>query len=222
MRQNIPMVLVMLLATCLMTKADVPVFGNFPNGSSGFDIVAYNTSMNIGAAVEFTPLEDIDVSSVTIWLSGYSGIYGQTMYASICSNNPHNTFGTAANGPGGALLTLTSAAPNDGSLAAFTFSGSAILSANTSYWLVLDSEETQIAPAPAQADWVGGGAPTGDAIYDGSVVYSYLPSPSINTSSIVPAFTINAVPEPGVAALMSIPLIFGLGRAFFKRQMSRS
>lgn len=214
MRRNIPIALVMLLATCLMTKADVPVFGNTPNGSSGFDIVAYNTSMNIGAAVEFTPLEAIDLSSVTVWLSGYNGIYGQTMYASICSNN--------SNAPGGALLTLTSAAPNDGSLAAFTFSGSLTLSANTPYWLVLDSEETQIAPAPAQASWVGGGTPSGEATYDGSVVYNYLPSPSINTSSIIPAFTINAVPEPGVAALINIPLIFGLGRAFYKCQRSRS
>ena len=51
MKKNALITTLLLSATCLVTKADVPVFGNSPNGTGGFNIIVYNTSMDIGAAV---------------------------------------------------------------------------------------------------------------------------------------------------------------------------
>jgi hypothetical protein len=229
-KKNALITTLLLSATCMVTKADVPVFGNSPNGTSGFNIIIYNTSMDIGAAVEFTPTENINVSSITLWLSGYTGTGGQTMDVGIYSNSSFQ-IGTATNTPYTDLLNFTSPGANDGSLAAFTFtnptgtpggnpSGSTLLSANTHYWLAIDSQEIQGSGYYGDAVWVTGGTPTGDATYNGSVVYNHLPSTSINTSSITPAFTINAVPEPGFASLMGLPLVFFVGRSVYKRWKS--
>lgn len=227
MKRNLSTALVILLAACLMTKADVPVFGNSTNGTSGINIIVRAGSSIQEAAIEFTPLENIDLSSVTVWLSGYNGMYGQTVFAGIYNNSSGNTFGNAPNIPGNQLLGFTSPAANDGSLASFTFSNptgtpynptdSTILSANTPYWLLIGATGEPGSYEDDNQLWTIGGTPTGSAVYDGTVIYS-VPGPNYNTSSIIPAFTINAVPEPGVAALLSIPVVFGLGRILYRRR----
>lgn len=224
-----------LVILCSSAKADVPVFENSPDDETGFSITVLGQLSSSGGAVEFTPQEDIYVDSITLWLSDYTGQHGQTIIAGLYYNSDDSAFnpGTATDYPWDQILSFSSPAPNDGSLDPFTFSnptgtpiynptGSTLLSAGTPYWLVVTAE---VKPdgnhMPVAANWVGGGTPTGEASYDGSDTYNVSGS-SFDSSSVVPAFTINSVPEPGFAALMSIPLVFRLGRAFYKRRMSCS
>jgi hypothetical protein len=231
MAQWVPAAL--FLATGVAAKADVSVFGNSPNGGNGFGIAVYNQLSLSGGAVEFTPSQNIDLSSVTLWLSGYTGQYGQSIYANIWQNS-------SANAPYTPYLSLGSSSHNDGSLAAFTFSsllanpytdptGSTVLSANSSYWLVVTASG-QPGNYMAGADWVGGNAPTGPATYDGADNYNVYGG-SFSSSSSLPAFSLNSessptflqeVPEPGTTALMSIPAIMGIGRKLYRSRKSGS
>jgi hypothetical protein len=223
------LVLYFLIVICWSTKADEPVFGDSPDGGTGFSISNYGQLSLMGGAVEFTPLENIYVDSITLWLSDYSGQHGQTIYVGIYynSDNPALNPGTATNFPSEQILSFSSAAPNDGSPSSFTFSNptgtpinnptdSTLLAAGTPYWLVVTSEGRPDG-FTSEANWVGGGTTTGEAAYDGSDDYK-VSDDSYDSSCVMPAFTVNAVPEPGFAALMSIPLVLGLGRAIYRRR----
>ncbi len=220
----------LLLLSGLSTKADGSAFGNSPNNGDGFSLVAYNGLSMSGGAVEFTPTQNIDLSSVTVWLSGYTGLYGQSIYASIWDNG-----GSTPYAP---IMSFSSPTHNDGSLAAFTFSNpainlyndpshSTILSANTEYWLIVTAGGQN--GTISGASWVSGGTPSGDAIFDAADTYNVY-SGSFAASSTVPAFYINnpnssfinPVPEPSSFALFSIPLLFGMGRLFYNRWKARA
>ena len=215
------LVLLFLIAICISANADAPVFGNSPGNGTGFNISVYNQLSLYGGAVEFTPQENINLSSVTLWLSGYNGQYGQTINVGIYGNSDNSFYnpGTARNFPWTQILGFSSPAPNDGSLAAFTFSnpywspaynpnGSTFLSANTPYWLVVTSGGRP-GNYTCAANWTEGGALTGNAMYNGSDNYNVYGG-AFDSSSVMPAFTINTIPEPGFASLMSIPLLFGI------------
>jgi hypothetical protein len=219
MRRYIPLNFMAFMAACMAAKADVPVFGNSTNStSSGFGIVCLGQEGISGAAVEFTPLENMTVSSVTLWLAGYSGQFGQSIDASIWSDD---------NEPYAPLINFSSPGPNDGSSAAFVFSNaspanptvtSTVLTANVLYWLVVSST----APSGRNESttvWLQGGNPTGNAVYNGSDVYNIYDG-TFSASSTTPTFTINAVPEPGFGTLMSLPLLFVIARNLYKKRKS--
>ena len=223
----------LFVATCVAAKADVSVFGNSPNDGTGFGVSVYNQLSLSGGAVEFTPSQNINLSSVRLWLSGYTGQYGQSIYANIWLNS-------SANAPYTPYLSLGTSVHNNGSLAAFTFSslsanpysdpsGSTILSANSSYWLVVTASG-QPGNFMAGANWVGGSAPIGIAAYDGADNYNVYGG-SFSASTSLPAFSINEasspivileVPEPNTVALMAIPAVLGIGRKLYRSRQSRS
>jgi hypothetical protein len=210
------------IATVLTARADAPVFGNSPDGDNGFALSVYNGLALSGGAIEFTPTSNINLSSATLWLSGYTGQYGQSIYANIYNSS-------SAQQPYAPYLSLGTAAHNDGSLAAFTFSslsanpyndpsGSTVLSANTAYWLVVTAGGSA-GDYMAGANWVGGNTPGGLAIYNGSDNYNVYGA-SFSPGSTLPAFTLNEstffiqeVPEPGSFSLIAIPALLLLGRA---------
>jgi hypothetical protein len=209
-----------LMICSFLAKADSPVFGNDPNGGGGFSITYQNPEPIIGAAIEFTPSENIDLNSVTLWLSGYTGQYDQTIQANIWlgyNNTPYIPY-----------IDFNSPTPNDGTLAAFDFcdpspnsysdpSGSMVLLANVTYWLVVQPQGT-FNHQLGTVGWVGGGNPTGNATYDQADVYD-VSGGEFTSSTVMPAFTINTVPEPGFGALMSLPLLFGFVRILWKSKL---
>ncbi len=183
-----------------------------------------------GGAVEFTTAVNINLSSVTLWLSGYTGQYGQSIYASIWDNS--------GSSPYESLMSFNSPSHNDGSLSAFTFfnpsvnpyndpSLSTILSANTTYWLVVTAGGQF--GTYSGANWVGGGTPTGSALFDVTASYNVFGG-SFDASTALPAFSLNdsapisitPAPEPSTFALLSIPLLFGMGRLFYNRWKART
>jgi len=204
------------IATVLTARADEPVFGNSPDGDSGLSIALYNGMSLSGGVVEFTPTENIQLSSVTLWLSGYNGMYGQSIYANIWTSS-------SASQPYAPYISLASAAHNNGSLAAFTFSspsanpysdpsGSTVLSADTAYWLVVTSGGST-GDYMTGANWVGGSAPGGIATLDSAEVYNVYNS-TFSPGSTLPAFSLNdstffiqEVPEPGSFSLLGIPAL---------------
>lgn len=213
---------------CLNSKGQGS-FGNGPVGGDGFHWSVYNGSTISGGAVSFTPTQDINVSSVTLWLTGFSGAYGTKVNAGIYlnQNDPAGFLngGSARSYPGAAYLTFTTPEHNDGSLAAFTYlnpvanpfnnpSGSMVLSANITYWLLV----TPSGPMAGQpyffgGDWVGGGTPAGDAVYNGAVSADWY-NGKYDSSTVMPAFAINSVfspntqispvPEPKTVALLGM------------------
>jgi hypothetical protein len=225
MKENARCFFALFFIMSLTAKADVPIFGNSPGDGTGFDVVVYNQLSLSGGAVEFTPRQNINLSSVTLWLSDYTGQYNQTINAGIYYNNCGNSFnnqGTATYFPGALVLGLSSPAPNDGSLAPFTFSdpsGSTVLSANTGYWLVVTASG-QPGDYLYDSNWVAGETPTGDAVYDRSDNYN-VNNGTFDSSSVLPAFTLNAVPEPGSAALMGLSFLLLGGCALYKRRILR-
>jgi hypothetical protein len=206
-----------LCCTGLLVKADVPVFGNTTNGGSGFALALQDDNILSGGAVEFTPSENIDVSSVSLWLQGFNGQYNFGVSASICGNGPnYDPFSPV-------IVTFDSPLPNDGSLAPFIFSnpsGSTLLLANTPYWLVVTPYDDEINSAIFGAVWQGGGSPTGDAAYDGSEFLNYY-GDTYTSSSVVPAFTINTVPEPGEFVLVALSVVVFASRGCMKAGSAR-
>jgi hypothetical protein len=203
-----PFVTIFLLVICLSAKADLPIFGNAPDGNgSAYDVSWYNYTSS-GGAVAFTPDQNITLSSVTVWLQGYTGQNGLSLDAAIYNNFQGQ--------PGQEIDVLTSPEPNDGSISAFNFSsssGSTVLDAGDEYWLLLYGNGTNPMD-PTGCHWEEGGSPTGAAAYDGTQGFY---EPYTDT----PAFTINAVPEPGVGSLVALGLLLGLGRLLSKRAKAR-
>lgn len=178
----------------LATQAqDIP-FGNSPASTQGgFQIFSLSpNNQSIGWAVSFTPTMNFNFSGVTLWLSGYTQPFGLQLWAGPDPNYPigYMDFGAA----------LT----NDGSFAAFTFSGGQTLDAGQTYWLVAYSGETETSVEPIF--WTAGTEPTGDAVFNGT--YSEFEG-SVNTENGMttspPTFTFDAVPEP---SLMTFAILF--------------
>lgn len=199
-----------LLSVCLPAKADWRVFGNNPGSGNAFSL-AFESGNTFGGAILFTPADDINLSSVTMWLSDYNGQNGIIPSVSVYTSQQQ--------GPGNYVLgqeiaALDTPLPNDGSTAAFDFSnasGSTILDANMAYWLFaygMWSGTTNY--AGAYCYWEAGTSPTGGAAY--MQADTYVNGSFSGQSSIAPAFAINAVPEPGSAALLGIPALFWIGR----------
>jgi hypothetical protein len=197
MKSKIKIISTILMSTLFnsVSPAQGVLLGNSSNGGAGF-VLASDSHVPFGGAIEFTPLQDFNLASITVWLVGYTGLdlSGQpnSIYAEIFSD------GTAYPGslhtPGTLIAFLDIPPPNDGSLAPFTLNlPPIILSVNTPYWLLLYA-----GGAEANIGWVGGDNPVGNAIYNGSenfYAYGFYPS------SITPAFRLNAAPEPGQMAL---------------------
>jgi hypothetical protein len=224
----------LVLISCLAAKADSPEFGNSPNGNgTAFDLSTYGQLSLSGGAVGFTPDANIELSSVSLWLTGYTGQSGQTIDVSIWDNSTSNSH------PWAPVISLSAALPNNGSLAEFTFSspsansyndpsGSMVLSANTEYWLVVTAG-AQPGNCTTDASWVNGIPPTGNAIFDASETYN-VNGGSFDPNGAMPAFSINSdapfsidpVPEPGSASIMSLAMLFGMTGWLWKRHKENS
>ncbi len=192
-----------------------------------------------GGAVSFTPLQNINVSSVTLWLTGFSGANGIQVNAGIYlnQNDASGIFnhGTATSFPSSQFLSFSTPAHNDGSLSAFTYSnptgnpfnnpsGSTILQANMTYWLLV-LPSGPMGPYANGGNWVGGGALSGDATYNGSVSVDQF-NGRYDASSVMPAFSINTtslqvspVPEPSSVALLSFLAACLLARKVWQRMI---
>jgi hypothetical protein len=210
-------VVLSLLTFCLPVKADRPVFGSAPDGSgNGLSISFYNSYSYLGGAVEFTPAENFDLGSISLWLEGYNTQYAETVNVSIWLDN-NNT-------PYTPLLNFDSPAANNGSLDLFTFSNpsgansfvdpsdSTVLSANTTYWLIVTASGSS-----GGTIWAEGKNPCGQGIYIGSDSYS-VNNGTFDSSSIMPAFSINVVPEPGFTAFMTLSLCAAAGYRVWKNR----
>jgi hypothetical protein len=186
-------------------------FGNSPTGGGVFGFVA-NGGDGSGGAVTFTPLQDFRFSSITIWVANYTGrdMYGnlnQSFYAGVYSDGSTILPGYTNNQPGALVADLGVPNPNNGSLADFTFinlSPGAILQANTKYWLFIYEKTSGSFNWGDYPLWIGGGSPVGDAVYNGSYSFAHH---SFSSSLATPAFTINAVPEPGTNAIFALGLL---------------
>lgn len=193
------------------------LFGNSPTGGSAFDFIA-NGGMASGGAVTFTPLHDFSFTSITVWLTGYTGLdmYGnsnQSFYAGIYSDDSINEPGYTSEQPGALITGLDAPAPNDGSQAAFEFvnlSPETVLQANTKYWLFIYENTSGSFNYDSYPQWVEGSSPVGDGVvYNGSQDFW---AHGFSPSSATPAFAINAVPEPGPTAIFVVALlIWGTG-----------
>jgi hypothetical protein len=187
-----------LLTTGLVTKAQ-SIISTFPAGGGGFFYVGTDAPGNyFGGAVAFTPSENYTLTSASVELSGYTGAHGQIASLSIYSDLSEPNNATLPNQPN-ELLASGTVAPNNGSEASFTvdFSGEMNLLANDTYWLFVQDTSPNGWKAVNGFTWVGGGNPTGPAVYDGSaafIVDGFYPS----TAS--PAFSVDDapanIPEP--------------------------
>ncbi|HTR42250.1 MAG TPA: choice-of-anchor R domain-containing protein [Pseudomonadales bacterium] len=221
MKRTVSLLAGLLFLSALSMKADSPVFGNSLGGGGSFSL-SFASGNTWGGAVLFTPTTDISLSSVTLWLSGYSGQNGITPSVSIYNSYQ---FGNNLFGMGSQVVSLNAPAPNSGITDAFTFSGSspATLQANQDYWLFAYGSWDGSAPTfgGASSYWQAGTAPTGNAIFDQSAFFN---NGGLSPSTFVPAFSINGpslaapvVPEPSTMALLTIPFLFGIGRILYNR-----
>jgi hypothetical protein len=216
----------LLFVTALTLKADSPVFGNSPGGAGAFSL-SFANGNTWGGAVLFTPTADISLSSVTLWLSGYNGRNGITPSVGIYDGLqlPNSMFMM-----GSEVVSLSTPTANNGVTGAFTFSDSSptVLRAHQDYWLFAYGlwEGSGANYGGAANYWEAGGSPAGNAIFDQA---DYFNNGGLSQTALMPAFTINSnspctvnpVPEPGTLALLTIPLLFGIGRIVYHRASSK-
>jgi hypothetical protein len=199
-------VLAALLCACLTARSDVSVFGNSPADGSEFSL-AFASGNSFGGAVGFTPAQDINVTSVTLWLSVYTGQNGVVPTASLCENDPFT------DQPGEQIASLTAPAPNDGTLAPFTFlvaSGQPVLQANQEYWIFVYGSwngQTNFGGENPDPSWAAGGTPTGAASFDGS---EFFYDGNFSSYPGQAAFTVNAAPEPRCAQFLIVAFLLGV------------
>lgn len=183
------------------------VFGNAPTGGDAFAFIA-NGGSGSGGAVSFTPTQNLTFASVTVWLDGYTGLdmYGnqnQSFSAGIYADSVRQTGPTTfVHEPGANLLMLATPPPNDGTPAAFNFvnpSAASVFQAGTTYWLFIYELTGGSVNYYNYPQWVCGGAPAGEANYNGSLSFAQY---AFSASSATPAFQFNAVPEPGAGTLL--------------------
>jgi hypothetical protein len=193
------------------------IMGNLPAGGGGYTI-ATEAGNTFGAAVEFTPLSNVAFDSVTLWISGYNGLGGSLLYLSLLGDS--SSYGFPFSGPAGTIAT-GSAAPNNGSDAAFTFNFGGQLSANTPYWLFLYLQVPNGGTGPDYGKfncyWDGGGTTAGGVIINGSETYADGFSPG-SIQSGAPAFSINSVPDATSTASL---LALAAGCCLFARHQWR-
>ncbi|HEY1662144.1 MAG TPA: hypothetical protein VGI03_06975 [Verrucomicrobiae bacterium] len=182
-------------------------FGNSPNGELTFNFAesGYNTE---GAAVSFTPLENISLASVSVWITGYvgtdyNGQQDMTLPGGIYSDNLVQTGpDTYLNEPGDLVVNLRTPSLNSDSTTELTYMNSSpstiILQAKTQYWFLIYASGANTGNGGM---WVGGNIPTGDAVYDGSESFF---SGSFAPSTEVPSLSVNAVPEPAFGAITGL------------------
>lgn len=224
-KRNVSIIAGFLFITALAVKAESPVFGNSLGNGSAFNL-SFASGNTWGGAVLFTPTEDISLSSVTLWLSGYNGHNGITPSVAIYDSYelPGNLFEM-----GSEVVSLNTPRANNGVTGAFTFSDSSktVLNAHQDYWLFAYGLWNGGASQPGGAAnyWEAGSAPVGSAIFDQS---AYFINGSLSPGAAIPAFcinsdspTVNAVPEPGMMTLLTIPLLFGIGRIVYHRANSK-
>jgi hypothetical protein len=190
--------------------------GNLPGAGNGHSI-ATEAGNTFGTAAEFTPLQNIQFNSVTLWLSGYTGLDGSVLYLSVLNNYS----GTPFPQPGGTIA-IGSAKPNDGSDGAVTFDLSGNLQASTQYWLFLYLWVPGGGFGPDyglfNCYWDGGGKATDNVLVNGSEEYINGFSPGTYKSD-APAFAINSVPE--VTSTASLLTLAGFGGLFARRFWAR-
>jgi hypothetical protein len=203
-------------------QADVPVFGNTTNNVSTPPFFIAAPGHINGWAVGFTPSEDIELSSVTLWLSGYDAAFiNQKSGPNEISVQLWQTNDTGLNQPGFSLASFTTPGTNDGSAAPFTFALSSspiTLEAGQEYWIMADGfTDSDGVFLPL---WDHGGELTG-GVFDGLDLFSGIGFTSFsNDGTDIPDFTINTVPEPSEYALMSLGAIL-LGFWYCRKSLSK-
>ena len=219
---------VLLLGTRLAVMAQSDFLGNPSNGSlSGFGVGInpnpYNNGITLqyGTAIAFTPLQTFTLNSVTLWLSGYTGANNMSINCYIAddprdSAHPDGIGATSPlspSYPNNFITQLSSPAFNDGSLAAFNFSGNVTLYANLVYYIYLtgnDAGNASFGVSLAASDVPS----SSNAIYNGTERWQFDIGGNLGDSglnnSYSPAFEINPVPEPGPTALLAGGSILGL------------
>jgi hypothetical protein len=186
------------------------ILGNLPDNGSGYEI-STEAGNTFGAALEFTPLVNVGFDSVTLWISGYTGLDGSSLSLSLMADSSSD--GLPFSGPAQTIIS-GSMTPNDGSDAAFTFNLGGQLKSNTPYWLFLYLQVPGGGFGPDygkfNCQWDGGGTPVGDVVINGSETYVDGFSPS-SFQSDAPAFSINSVPEStSTASLLALAAGCGL------------
>lgn len=214
-----------LLTAALSAQADSPVFANSVGNGTAFNL-AFESGNTWGGAVLFTPSQNIELSSVTMWLSGYTAQCGVTPSVSIYDSyqlpNHIDELGSQ-------VVTLNAPAANNGSSAAFTFTDSSdvTLDAGQDYWLfAYGSWNGTENFGGSSCSWDAGTTPIGAAVLDQSDSFI---NGGLTESALTPAFsinsdspTVNAVPEPNTLALLVIPVLLGIGRLFYNRQKAEA
>ena len=208
-----------LLAGLLGFAAKLPAQGEFGNApqvtvGSGFEFISDGGGIVSGGAVAFTPTSNLTIGSVTVWLAGYtSSQLPQGLAGGIYANSTNSS---QSDQPGTLLIDLNAPKPNDGSLATFTFvnpSPATALLANAKYWLFIYALSGPGFNQPPYPQWVPGTTPVGKAVYKGASSFG---AHVFSSSPVTPAFTLNPVPEPGLASVVFLGLslwgMLSLGR----------
>lgn len=182
-----------LLAVSFETRGNM-ICGSLPNGDSPYTI-STEAGNTFGTAVEFTPLVNVSFSSITLWISGYTGQDGSSL--SLCLMSDGSSYGL----PAGPLITIASgtSAANGGADADLSFDLAGHLCADTPYWLFLYLAVPGGGFGPDMGkfncNWDSGGTPFGNVDIDGSEAFANFFSPS-SFQPTTPAFAIVSVPEP--------------------------
>ena len=156
--------------------------------ADAFSVAAGPGDVFSGAAVGFKPQQDCRLSSVGLLLRGYTGANGQDIKIELLGNNNLGP----ANQPAGSISnTFSIPAPNDGSVAEFTFnlSADAALSAGSIYWLLVYGGLNNASLTQGSLlYWVAGGNPAGNAAFIQSLLFV---EGNFQPSTVIPGFTVN-------------------------------